>query len=41
MNGNYKKKSPYPASESLATLGTDKDRRDKVGVMVAFEVHVE
>lgn len=30
-----------PACKGLPTLRTDKGRRDKVGVMIAFEVHVE
>lgn len=32
---------PYPACECFPTLGTDKGRRDKVGVMIALEVHVK
>lgn len=32
---------PYPSGEGLVTLGTNKGGRDKVGVMVAFEVHVQ
>lgn len=32
---------PYPACEGLATLGTDEGGGDKVGVVVAFEVHVQ
>lgn len=32
---------PYPASECFTTLGTDKGSRDKVGVVVSFEVHIE
>lgn len=31
----------HPASEGLATLGADEGRGDEVGVMVAFEVHVQ
>lgn len=34
-------KSPYPACEGLATLGADEGGGDKVGVVVAFEVHVQ
>lgn len=32
---------PYPASERFTTLGTDKGSRDKVGIMVSFEVHIK
>lgn len=39
--GAEKKKFPYPASKGLATFRTDKSSGDKVGVMVAFEVHVQ
>lgn len=35
------KRSYYPPSEGLATLGTYKGSGDKVGVMVTFEVHVQ
>lgn len=39
---NYNGKTdPYPACECFPTLGTDKGRRDKVGVMIALEVHVK
>lgn len=32
---------PYPACERLVTLGANKRSGDKVGVMVAFEVHIQ
>lgn len=32
---------PYPASECFATLGTDEGSRDKVRIVVSFEVHIE
>lgn len=37
----YKEKCPYPASEGLATFGADERSWNKVGIMVAFEVHVQ
>lgn len=36
-----KEKSPYPSGKGLATFGADERSRDKVGVVVAFEVHVQ
>lgn len=36
-----RKSVPYPASECLTTLGTDEGGGNKVGVVVAFEVHVQ
>lgn len=33
--------SPYPASEGLGTLAADEGSGDEIGVMVAFEVHVQ
>ena len=38
---NHGKTAPYPACECFPTLGTDKGRRDKVGVVIALEVHVK
>lgn len=32
---------PYPAGERLATLDADEGSGDKVGIMVALEVHVQ
>lgn len=41
MCDSYKDKCPYSACEGLATLGADKGGGDEVGVVVAFEVHVQ
>lgn len=35
------KLKPYPSCKCFPTLRTDEGRRDKVGVVIALEVHVE
>lgn len=35
------KSQSYPASEGLTTLAADKGSGNKVGIMVALEVHVQ